>query len=49
MVEAGEPEERIDEMAVPEPFDDWLFASFFPGNMHFLYQRHLGPQAGAIM
>jgi glyoxylase-like metal-dependent hydrolase (beta-lactamase superfamily II) len=42
MVELGEPEEKIDEMAVPEPFADWLFAAFFPVNMRFLYQRHLG-------
>jgi hypothetical protein len=41
MVEDGEAEETIDAMAVPQPYDDWLFASFFPGNMHFLYQRHL--------
>jgi cyclase len=39
MVKEGEPEERIDEMAVPEPFDDWLFSAFFPVNMHFLYER----------
>jgi cyclase len=24
--------------------DDWLFSSFFPGNMHFLYQRRVGEQ-----
>jgi cyclase len=41
MVEGGEAEETIDAMAIPEPYDDWLFSSFFPGNMHFLYQRHL--------
>jgi cyclase len=41
MVEHGEAEESIEAMAIPEPYDDWLFASFFPGNMHFLYQRHL--------
>ena len=45
MVEDGEPEERIDEMAIPEPFDDWLFSAFFPINMHSLYQRRLGEQA----
>jgi glyoxylase-like metal-dependent hydrolase (beta-lactamase superfamily II) len=38
MVEQGEPEEKIDEMAVPEPWEDWLFAAFFPLNLHFLYQ-----------
>jgi hypothetical protein len=36
MVEDGEAEEAIDAMAIPEPYDDWLFSSFFPGNMHFL-------------
>jgi glyoxylase-like metal-dependent hydrolase (beta-lactamase superfamily II) len=39
MVKEGEPEDRIDEMPIPEPFDDWLFAAFFTLNMHFLYQR----------
>ena len=42
MVEDGEAEEKIDAMAIPEPYDDWLFAAFFPVNMHFLYQRHAG-------
>jgi glyoxylase-like metal-dependent hydrolase (beta-lactamase superfamily II) len=41
MVQDGEPEETIDTMPIPQPYDDWLFASFFPGNMHFLYQRWL--------
>jgi cyclase len=45
MVERGETEETIDEMPVPEPFDDWLFGAFFPVNMHFLYQRRLEEQA----
>jgi cyclase len=45
MVERGEPEANIDEMAVPEPFEDWLFAAFFPVNMHFLYQLRSGGQA----
>ena len=40
MVEDGQAEEIIDTMAVPQPYDDWLFAAFFPVNMHFLYQRH---------
>jgi cyclase len=48
MVEEGEAEETIDTMAVPEPYDDWLLASFFPGNMHFLYQRRMREQ-GAVM
>jgi cyclase len=41
MVEDGEAEETIEAMAIPEPYDDWLFAAFFPGNMQYLYQRHL--------
>ena len=39
MVEDGEAEETIDEMPLPEPYADWLFAAFFPVNMHFLYQH----------
>lgn len=46
MVQDGEAAEEIDEMAIPEPFDDWLFAAFFPLNMHFLYQRQLSRQTG---
>ena len=42
MVERGEPEAKIDEMAIPEPFEDWLFSAFFPVNMHFLYQLRSG-------
>ena len=42
MVEDGEPEEAIDAMAIPAPYDDWLFAAFFPVNMHFLYQLRSG-------
>jgi cyclase len=49
MVEDGQAEETIDAMAVPEPYDDWLFSSFFPGNMHFLYQRRLGDREGAVV
>ena len=41
MVEDGETEETIDKMAIPEPYNDWLLAAFFPLNMHFLYQRKL--------
>ena len=44
MVQDGEAEETIDTMTIPEPYDDWLFASFFPGNMHFLFQRRLREQ-----
>jgi glyoxylase-like metal-dependent hydrolase (beta-lactamase superfamily II) len=42
MVEDGEAEERIDEMAVPEVWGDWLFAAFFPLNLHFLVQLRKG-------
>ena len=38
MLADGVAEETIDKMAVPAPFEDWLFGSFFPGNMHFLFQ-----------
>jgi glyoxylase-like metal-dependent hydrolase (beta-lactamase superfamily II) len=47
MVEGGEVKEKIDDMAIPEPFDDWLFSAFFPLNMHFLYQLRLGEQVDA--
>lgn len=49
MVEDGEAEGTIDAMAIPEPYDDWLFASFFSDNMHFLYQRRLGEQGKAAL
>jgi len=48
MAEDGKAEETIEAMAVPDPYDDWLFASFFPGNMHFLYQRHLRDQGAVV-
>jgi cyclase len=41
MVEEGQAEETIETLAIPEPYDDWLLASFFPGNIQYLYQRHL--------
>jgi hypothetical protein len=40
MVQDGEAEEKVDELAIPEPFDHWLLSAFFVENMHFLYQRH---------
>jgi hypothetical protein len=49
MVENGDAEDKIDEMAVPEPWDDWFLASFFFINMHSLYQRRLVKQRGAII
>ena len=48
MVEDGEAEETIEAMVIPEPYDDWLFAAFFPVNMHFLYQRHLRGQRAVM-
>jgi cyclase len=45
VVEEGQAEETIDAMAIPEPYGDWLFAAFFPVNMHYLYQRWLGQLA----
>jgi len=48
MVEQGEAEERIDAMGIPEPYNDWLVASFFSVNMHFLYQRHLREQGDVV-
>jgi cyclase len=48
MVEAGEAEERIDAMPIPAPYADWLIASFFQANLHFLYQRHLRRQGAAV-
>jgi glyoxylase-like metal-dependent hydrolase (beta-lactamase superfamily II) len=45
MVGNGENEETIDDMAIPEPYADWLFAVFFSLNMHFLYQRWMKRQA----
>ncbi len=48
MVEDGEAEETIDAMAIPEPYDDWLFALFFSDNMHFLYQRWLGDRGDVL-
>lgn len=40
MVELGEAEERIDTIEIPEPYQDWLIASLFSVNMHYLYRRH---------
>jgi len=48
MVQDGVAEATIDTMAVPEPYDDWLFAAFFPVNMHFLYQRHRREQGNLV-
>jgi glyoxylase-like metal-dependent hydrolase (beta-lactamase superfamily II) len=47
MAEAGEAEERIDTMPIPAPYADWLVASFFQANLHFLYQRQLRAQGSA--
>jgi hypothetical protein len=47
MVENGEAEDKIDDMAIPEPFEDWLFSTAFPYNMRFFYQRRLGERVDA--
>jgi cyclase len=49
MVEDGQSEEAIDAMPIPEPYSDWLFGSFFPGNMHYLYQRWSGRLADSAV
>lgn len=49
MVQDGEAEERINEMAIPEPFANWRFAAFFAPNMKFLYQRQLSRQGGVTV
>lgn len=49
MIEHGEAEEAIESMPIPEPYDDWLFASFFPGNIQFLYQRRLGGEGEVLV
>jgi glyoxylase-like metal-dependent hydrolase (beta-lactamase superfamily II) len=48
MVADGEPEANIDHMPMPAPYGDWLFAAFFPVNMHFLYQRQKQRQHAVI-
>jgi cyclase len=48
MVDDGEAEETIDEMVIPDPFSDWLFASFFSDNLHFLYQHQLRKQKDEV-
>jgi glyoxylase-like metal-dependent hydrolase (beta-lactamase superfamily II) len=48
MVEDGESEDAIESMAIPEPYDDWLFGSFFPVNIQFLYQRRLREQGKGL-
>jgi len=48
MVEAGAKEETIDAISIPAPYDDWLFASFFSDNLHYLYQCWLQRQDQTI-
>lgn len=45
MVEDGQPEKKVTTIAVPEPFDEWEFRSFFTDSVRFFYQRHLRRQA----
>jgi hypothetical protein len=47
MIEGEAAEETVGAVAVPEPFDDWLFSSFFPGNVEYLHQRRLREQRDA--
>jgi len=49
MIADEKPEEMINEMAIPEPFDDWLFAAFFKYNMHLLYQRRLAEREKMVV
>jgi cyclase len=44
MVQDGQPEAELDRQAVPEPFEDWLFAAFTTLNMRFLYERQASRQ-----
>jgi glyoxylase-like metal-dependent hydrolase (beta-lactamase superfamily II) len=46
MIQRGEPEERIDGMAIPEPYNRWQITSFFAGNLRHLYRHRLREQAG---
>ncbi len=46
MVRHGEGEEAVDSLPIPPPYEDWLFSSFFPDNMQFLYQRARQEQGG---
>jgi glyoxylase-like metal-dependent hydrolase (beta-lactamase superfamily II) len=39
LVEDGATEEEIEATRIPEQYRDWLFASFFPGNMQYLVHR----------
>jgi cyclase len=48
LVEDGEGEQSIEALSIPTPYDEWLLASFFPGNMHFLYQRHLRDKGAVV-
>ena len=46
LLEAGEPESKIDALPVPAPFDTWQIDTFFAYNVHFLYQRHVQARGG---
>lgn len=47
MLEDGATEEEITKSAMPETYKNWMFPSFFPQNMKFLYQRLLSKRAGS--
>ena len=40
LVDDGLREEQIEEIHPPEPYESWLYARFFYGNMHFLYNKY---------
>ena len=47
LVADGIPEERVDDEPAPAPYEDWLYARFFYGNMHFLHKKHSSVVKGA--
>ena len=47
LMEDGATEEEITKSAMPETYKDWMFPSFFPQNMKFLYERLLSRRAGS--
>jgi cyclase len=39
LIQDGAPEDEVDRLPVPEPFEDWFLDEFFGVNLHFLH-RH---------
>ncbi len=48
LVRAGKPEEAIGEIAIPEPYRDWLIATFFQISMHAWYRLWLNKSGDAV-